>query len=210
MGEFTSPSGIAPLETLSLVITNDPTCLRAVHSCRQSLVSLRIIQFDPGSKLPPIPQVVFPLLKCLEIQNLAGGGNTWPLNWKMPALETYFGGDGSIGHHDISTIKQLCIDQRLEFPSLPKLELLRARRESHVLHYLHLISSDPTIFPKLEQIELEMEGTMSNEVILAARIANVKRLRPILVSARNKYRHLNGAVATYMVRPMFACFLPSS
>jgi hypothetical protein len=152
------------------------------------------------------------LLKCLEVQDFAGRGHEWPLDLKTPAFETYWqriSGDSNLVHHDISTTRQLCVDRLLELPPLPELKLLRARQESDVLQYLRLVS-DPTISPKLERIELEMVGNMSNDVLLAARTANAERLRPILLSARDKYSYLNGTIETYMVRPMMlACFLPS-
>lgn len=205
IGEFTSPSGIAPLETLSLCMAEEPTWLRVLHSCQDSLVSLQLVLVEQFWTLPPKFEVVLPLLKCLEVQFWAEAGQEWPLDLKTPALETYWqhlGGDdyGGIRHYDINTVTQLCIDRWLELPSLPKLRLLRVCRESDVIFYLRLISADPMLFPELERIELEMEGDMSKHVLLAAGTANAERLQPILLSARKKYSDLKGAVLTLMVR----------
>jgi hypothetical protein len=212
IGESTSPSGIAPLETLSLIITDEPTCLRVLKSSRSSLISLQLVLVGPFSKLPSRSQIVFPLLKSLEVINWAGGGDEWPFDLKTPALETYWQHSTDeerrrIMHPDISTIKQLRMDRLFKLPSLPKLKLLRARWGSDVLLHLRLISSDPTGFPELERIELEMAGNMSNDVLLTAR--NKETLRPILLSVQNRFRDMNGTVPTQMVRPRLVCFLPS-
>jgi hypothetical protein len=191
-----------PLQYLAVTLDTGGCWLRALQACQDTLISLQFITGDLLTTIPK-PQLVFPRLICLEIHDRAEQSGAWPLDLKIPVLETYIEHvlypGGSLIRPDAKTITQLRITRVPESFAFPRVKILQLRSIWNTRRLLRALSSNPAHFPELEIIEVDMSGEAPNHMVELAATVSRKRERVISLVFTKELRVLHGMINTQLV-----------
>jgi hypothetical protein len=147
-------------------------------------------------------QLVFPRLKCLEIDNWAGSQR--PLDMKTPVLDSYIEHvyryhSGGLTHADIKTITQLRTLRVPESATLPRVKLIQLSHDDEARRLLRHLLLNPTHFVELETIEVEMQVEAPAHMGRLVAGVNKKLQRAISLVYTSELRDLYGMVKRQLV-----------
>jgi hypothetical protein len=152
---------LPPLETLSLLVSSDPSWVRFIRSCSGTLTSLFLELRGIVTSSSQRESIAIPYLKCLQVSGRMVHVGIWPLHLKTPVLESYIshGGQSSTDrpiHSDLDTVQQM------------RLAGVRPLNNCCSLRYLQILNWNTVLYPILTMLEMNVALCPRLEVIIVA------------------------------------------
>jgi hypothetical protein len=196
---------LPPLQSLLFTFDDDSCWLRVLQACQDTLISLQFtIDNLLTDELPttiPKPQLVFPRLICLGIEDRGKHYGESPLDLKTPVLETYIEQMhyGPLMRPDAKTVTQLRTNEVPEPLAFPKVKLVQFRGQIRASSFLYGLTLHPAYFPELERIEVESTDEVPDDMVKMVAAVNRKRELAISLDFTSRFRDLRGMVKTQLV-----------